>query len=376
MKHLFRFPESASHYMQASEKMRGISAAHTALGSGVSFKPRVQGQDVLFWQYPCKTEAAAWALHATMERAPVRGGELHIYLGLPWATWIDVANKRAPGDGVHQQVDRNTEIARIRMLELRDSLLAARLRLRVHTVCQHIYWRQLVKTWCSMGVTDVWLSHCPQDEVVPGLALHPWSLYAVNAQEADRNEGLFPVRPANVRTLLASFMGAHMPHYLSDIRPRLLALASEPGFTVRLTDRWHFESLVYEHQIAGQALQPKPGEVQEMLDYNHLLADSVFALCPSGAGANTLRLWEALATGAIPVLLGVQPRLPEGGSLAAVDWSRVLLRVADADLAQLPALLAGIPVAKRLQMQKAGQAAYQAVQAQRCFAATDGEVTP
>jgi len=93
----------------------------------------------------------------------------------------------------------------------------------------------------------------------------------------------------------------------------------------------------------------------------------VFSLCPAGAGPNSLRLWEALAVGAVPVLLGVQPMLPKGGSLPAIDWDRIVLRVPDDEISSLPQRLRAIPLPERRQRQQLGLQAYAAVRVQRCF---------
>lgn len=87
----------------------------------------------------------------------------------------------------------------------------------------------------------------------------------------------------------------------------------------------------------------------------------------AGAGPNTLRLWEALAVGAIPVLLGVQSELPVGGSLPEIDWESIVLRVPDEQINTLPELLAAMPLAERRQRQQLGLQAYALVKAQRCF---------
>ncbi len=36
--------------------------------------------------------------------------------------------------------------------------------------------------------------------------------------------------------------------------------------------------------------------------YNSILSDSKFSFCPEGAGPNTLRFWESVAVGSIPVI--------------------------------------------------------------------------
>ena len=146
------------------------------------------------------------------------------------------------------------------------------------------------------------------------------------------------------------------------------ALADEPGFHIRVTeDRWHFEDVVYSHQVKGDALEHSYKVDASVSDYNRLLCDSIFALCPAGAGPNSLRLWEALATGAIPVLLGPQPALPTGGTLPPIDWDDIVLRVPDPAIPDLPGLLRALPVDELRRRQRQGMQAYRLVQSQCCF---------
>jgi hypothetical protein len=344
-------------------------AYSAAAAGGVADAPR-QRSDALFWQFPCRTEAAAWDNHASMEQAMRVANNLHVYLGLPWATWIDLARKQAQTPEQAEQMTQQQQLVGTRLAGLRGALLEVGLALRVHTVCQHVYWQDMVPVWQRLGVTDVWLSHCPPDAPPAGvdaLVLHPWALYAVNVEDPQRRAGLLLGKDPAQKTVLASFAGAYLPHYLSDVRLRLRALADEPGFVVRVTDEWHFEKVVYQHQIAGQALLQDEMLDESVASYNALLSESVFALCPAGAGPNSLRLWEALAVGAVPVLLGVQPMLPKGGSLPAIDWERIVLRVPDEEISSLPQRLRAMPLPERRERQQLGLQAYAAVKAQRCF---------
>jgi len=335
-------------------------------GGPVRNKPRDRA-DTLFWQYPCLTEGAAWEQHAYMTQPVLRDGELHIYLGLPWATWIDFARKAAWPEGGAAAMAQQLQMTAVRLSGMRGALGELGVGLRVHTVCQHIYWRDMAHIWRRLGVTDSWLSHCPPPGVQPepDLALHPWALFAVNVRDPQRRAGIVKKRDPASKAVLASFIGAHGGHYLSDTRLRLRALEDEAGFVVRVTDRWHFEQVVYEEQIGGQ--QPAQGCGDATASYNALLSDTVFSLCPAGTGANTLRLWESLAVGSIPVLCGPQPTLPTGGNLPAIDWDRIVVRVPDERIATLPSLLRAMPMSEVRERQQRGMRAYSQVIAQRCF---------
>jgi hypothetical protein len=320
--------------------------------------------DSLFWQFPCRTEWTAWRTHAELPEAPFDGYSVHVYLGMPWATLID----RQRTEGPQEDVQKENGLARVRLSGIRYALRELGAGLRVHTVCQHVYWHRLLPVWRDLGVTDAWLSHAPGKETpVDGISLHPWRLYAVNVEDPDRRAGLSIGTDPESKPLLASFVGAHTGAHLSNVRLRLKQFADHPGFHVRVNDKWHFEDVVYRHQVEGSPLESTYRIDDSVNSYNTILSDSVFSLCPSGAGPNSLRLWESLAVGSVPVLLGEPVQLPRGGTLPPIDWDSIVLRVADDQIDQLPKLLRRIPMREVRRRQQLGMTAFEMIQQQRCF---------
>jgi len=323
--------------------------------------------ELLFWQFPCRTEAAAFEVHQALLEPGWAQREVHCYVGLPWATWIDKQRADAEQAEAHQQV----RLLAVRLSGLRHMLQSLGLQFRVHTVCQHIYWERMLDHWHRIGITDLWLSHAVPDDAQAspaGIRVHPWHLYAVNVQDPERRQGLQIGKDPATKRYLASFIGTHMPHYLCDARLQLRALTGRAGFEVQVTkEKWHFEDVVYRHQVQHEPLSSSYVVDESVSRYNYLLSDSVFSLCPAGAGRNTLRLWESLAVGSVPVLLGPPPRMPQGGTLPAIDWDRIVLRVPDEQIPQLPTILARMPMDEVRERQSRGMQAYEAVLAQRCF---------
>ena len=277
----------------------------------IAERPR-DAQDVHFWQYPAATERQAFDNHVAISQGANfdRSEKLvHTYLPLPWATFID--KKTVPVE------TRN--LFRVRASGLRSLAAANGYRLRVHTVCQHIHWRRLLPTFREFGVTDLHVSHyekCHEAEVREfGMEPHGWPLIAVNVENAALSEGLVFGKPVEQRRFLASFIGAHMPHYRSDVRLKLLEAARADGgndILVEVNDEWHFNKLVYDEQVKSKQLAADDVDVHRLRTrrYNDILSDSIFALCPEGAGPNTLRIWEAMAVGSIPVIIGNCWRVP------------------------------------------------------------------
>jgi hypothetical protein len=68
--------------------------------------------------------------------------------------------------------------------------------------------------------------------------------------------------------------------------------------------------------------------------YAESIAASHFALCPRGASAGGLRLFEAMQMGVAPVVLSDNLLLPDGPA-----WDTFLLRVPERHIKQLPAIL-------------------------------------
>lgn len=295
--------------------------------------------DVNFWQYPCRTEGDAFAVHQSLMGPQLEDGVLQLYLGLPWATWID---RRAWPTSTLKAISE-------RLRTLRDACGHQGVGLRVHSVCQHIFWRENLHLIKAAGVNCLWLSHKPMNEDhLEGVDLKAWHLYAVNAREPGQRASL-KIRPPASRPWLATFVGAHMDHYITDVRPKLMQFRDLHRFYIQLKDEWHFASVVYGEQAEKVAYSSRNNEAltDDNVRYNRILSDSQFSLCPSGAGPNTLRLWEALSIGSVPVILSDQLVLPDIDKLSAgrwQNWNEIVIFHPEAELEYLPKRLEAISV--------------------------------
>src|SRR5699024_6342458 len=124
----------------------------------------------------------------------------------------------------------------------------------------------------------------------------------------ERGAGLKIGLPPNTKRYLASFIGAHMPHYRSEVRLRLAEVAraaNRSDVLVEVGNEWHFNKVVYKEQVQNKSLaEAEIASTREAARrYNEILSDAGFSLSPEGAGPNTLRLWESLAVGSIPVVI-------------------------------------------------------------------------
>jgi hypothetical protein len=251
------------------------------------------------WQRPNNTEGVAW------ERLRSWPGRTEaIYLPFPWASWIDAVQRglRPPEP------------------PLRGGMPAG----PVASVCQHIDALDHLNSLRSAGITDLFWSHATRAETQrAGLRLHPFPLLPVRCLS-------HPPPPAPIpsarRPLLYCFQGFQPAgDGRSEVRRWLLQLPPRPDALMEERGEWHFEQQVYREQVHGQS--PDPVRHQRLAadasSYVAALRGSCFALCPAGAGPNSIRLWEALGYGAIPVILSESLRLPGDGAL----WEQAALFV-------------------------------------------------
>lgn len=265
------------------------------------------------WQRPNATEA-----HAANQLLERYGSVLQeggaAYLPFAWATWIDVARDhpapQAPlSAGTPQQ------------------LLA--------TVGQHIEMLQHIGLLRRCGVTDLFWSHATTGlHHHQGVRIHPFPLFPVRCTTHPAAAGGLP---SPERRWLYSFQGVDRPElYLTRVREWILHLPPRQDAVVESRLEWHFEQQVYREQVHGEpADAARHAQLRTEADsFVATLQQSVFALCPSGSGPNSIRLWEALGYGAIPVILADTLALPGDAEL----WRQASVRVPET-----PEALAALP---------------------------------
>jgi len=330
--------------------------------------------DVLFWQFPAKTEADAYEVHQSMARQNIDEAkkQVNLYIGLPWATFID--KTRYPSAILHLYTSR--------VSALKEFIQQFGYELQVHTVCQHINWQKIVPYINQIGVTQLWVSHKSKGfdvvevenssgQIINQIPLHAWPLYAVNYRDVTRRSGLVN-KAIKDKSIFASFIGAYMGHYLSDVRLRLLKLEVLTDYAIEIKNMWHFNEQVYEKQVLGSAKNTEAGAAKkaEAVRYNSILSDSVFSLCPVGAGYNSLRLWESLAVGSIPVILADNLELPDLKQVAShlnLTWHDAVVFHAESELETLDARLRAYLPEELESMRAAGLAISQTMEQLTCF---------
>ena len=249
----------------------------------------------LFWQYPVCTEKQFY----------LQNKQFRNYIGFPWATILD------------KGVDIN-QVAKIMAPFINQGV-------EYYTCCQHIRFRELKELFKFLNIKTVYTPHkCIDEESIDDIGLLPCPLYAVNFEDDSRN-GIFKNKDfLNLeRKYSFSFMGGLQPGYLSDIRERIFDTDAPDDVYIENTGGWHFNSLVYtEKQNFKKDLNLTPEHENKTDKYNKVLINSRFSLCPSGTGPSSIRFWESLAVGSIPVLLSDTLELPKHKL-----WDEAILRV-------------------------------------------------
>lgn len=269
------------------------------------------------WQYPAITEQHAFS--QAMKLLPEVPGVL--YFAFPWATLIDLLNAK-----------------KIDAQRYRDILAIAKSILKKYryivTVCQHIHMLRYPDLFTDLGITHVFWTHAVRgQEYMPGssrVKILPFPLYPVQAVE-------IPQMAKSNKKYLYSFVGAKASKwYLTQSRNLILDyLAGDKRGLVIGRDQWHYQKIVYEHQI-----QEKNDAKQELVngsassEFQKVLEQSIFSLCPSGSGPNSIRLWESIGYGSIPVVLA-DTYLPPG-NLALWEEATVSCAERVEDIRKLP----------------------------------------
>lgn len=289
------------------------------------------------WQYPAITEEHAFRRLEAMGGLP----DGMVYVAYPWATLID--NLQAEG------ADKETQVEVFEAFCARLPEGGPKV-----TVCQHILLPHYLHLFRKAGIDHVFWAHTTKaDLAAEAPRLHPFPLYPVQRPDPALAEA------GSARPHLYSFIGARAdPHYLTEVRHWILdTLGDRPEALIRGREHWHYHRVVYRHQIGRAGIGATDGLLDDVAarEFSEALSRSVFALCPSGSGPNSIRLWEALEAGAIPVILSDHLALPGDPRLWAAG--AVFCAETPEAVAALPGRLAALAGdAERIdRMRRAGQ---------------------
>ena len=283
---------------------------------------KVLKENTLFFQYPVITEETFYTQNKEDER----------FIGFPWATVID-------------KNLNHTEIYKM-ISPYIDS------REKYYTCCQHISFRKLIQLFKKLNIFMVYSGHKIKEEnEIEGVVIKPCPLYAANYEDDTRNLIFRDIDFVNYeRKYLYTFQGNYQDFYLTDIRHKILNSMIHPINTyIKKIELWHFNSLVYDtKQNFNKELNEDEKHKKDTKEYNELLLNSRFSLCPSGSGPNSIRLWESLAIGSIPVLLADTLELPIHNL-----WKDAIIECPEKDYNKIPEILSKISPEREKEMRRA-----------------------
>ena len=210
-----------------------------------------------------------------------------------------------------------------------------------YTCCQHIYFRKLIPLYKRLGITKLYVCHKKIDEdYIEDIQIIACPLYSVNVEDNERNYLFKDINFLSIeRKLLYSFQGGYNNCYINDIRQKIFKLSPKDDTKLIDSKGWHFEKVIYsgDKRIIKDKLE----------SYNKLLLESRFSLCPCGSGPNSIRLWESLATGSIPILLSDTLDLPKHEL-----WQDTIIRIEEKNLDKLDEILGEISSEREKEMRE------------------------
>jgi len=252
------------------------------------------------WQYPVLTEKKVFDLYFNQKSLPCN------YFAFPWATLID--NRMWFKKSYLENILYNFKIKKK----------------FCSTVCQHIFFRKILPILKNIGITHIFASHTTHNDYILedkyNIKIIPFPLYPVNYNKKSEIE--------KTNKYLFSFIGSYSTYYITDIRQRLCIFKNFPECYVKIKNKWHFYDEVYSNQIFKKNVFIDNKLEEEI--FSELLLNSKFSLCPGGSGPNSIRLWESLSYGCIPVILSNEHKLPN-----FINWNDFCILYNDRDIDHL-----------------------------------------
>ena len=345
--YLLHKDENKEAFKRSMEKITALLMNDLAGKSPALPSPTIQPSSIVYkksvlgfdneWQFPAVTEKHAFL--KACELLPNVSGM--IYFGFPWATLIDQ---------LHNKVGNAKELKNT----LYDFCSELKKYQYIVTVCQHILMLDYQQLFIDLGVTHIFWSHAiKRQNFLPknnNIHIYPFPLFPVQyvkSNKINKSEDIIQ------KKYLYSFIGAKPNEwYLTNSRDIIIDnLGNDDGGLVIKREQWHYKKVVYDYQILG-----KIREEQNFLDkkaaeeFKNVMQNSLFGLCPSGSGPNSIRLWESIGFGVIPVVLADTYQHPANSSL----WEEATVSCGEnlEEILALPTRLAKMAKDKKLIQRK------------------------
>ncbi len=184
------------------------------------------------------------------------------------------------------------------------------------TVCQHDSYMLLSDYFKHLNITKVFACAAYDYDVIDGIEIIPMpyiNTFNFNNEKKD---------------ILVSFIGSVTHECRNVIKSRIR------NEYIIFRDSYHITPEFFSEKEKTQNEHEK--------HYRDVLSRSRFSLCPRGSNPNSVRFWESLAAGAIPVLFSDNYKLPKW------DWENTIIQLSESSLSnmdyqQLQDILSSIP---------------------------------
>lgn len=183
------------------------------------------------------------------------------------------------------------------------------------TVCQHIKFEKIIPILKKIGINVLFAPHVTKK--YEGITVLPFPHLAVNG-----------IDPALKKDILYSFIGFKNTHWTRD---EIFKMHHIKNSIIIERKEWHF----WINKKNSEQLKLK--QEKEKKEYQDVLSRSIFSLCPRGTGASTIRFWESLQAGSIPILISDDMKLP-----SFFDWESCLIKIKEKDVKKIPGILSKI----------------------------------
>lgn len=186
------------------------------------------------------------------------------------------------------------------------------------TICQHVHYEKIIPILKKMGINVLFTPHV--NKVHKEMTVLSFPHLAVNSKAQSLPKDIY-----------YSFIGFNT----HPTRVKIFKMKHPKNSLIIQRKQWHFNEVNANIKL------------HEKNEYEDVLLRTRFSLCPRGVGASTLRFWESLKAGSIPVLIADDMSLPAG-----FDWNRCVVRILEKDILKFGTVLANISKQKEEQMRK------------------------
>lgn len=214
------------------------------------------------------------------------------YIAIPWtqilnSNWLDFPNRQS----IQYYIN---EISKLN-IEQKNNF----------TVCQHDDYMRLINVFKHLNITTVFSPlHDKNNIITGGIDIIPIAFTCS-----------FNFDNTRIKDIPVSFVGTYTSH----------------SIRARMRDRIFHENIIYRdaYHIDSNSFSVENYKEKEEREYQDILERSRFSLCPRGSSPSSVRFWESLSAGTIPILISDNWVLPDW------DWGNTIVVISESDFDNL-----------------------------------------